>query len=99
MNFSIEGNHSMPALKGGYLIIKVAEKELCVVSVPSLNLGADNYKERVNENSDYIEDENGNTFNISVSSSNFGVDWDLIIATENDKLKELVDVEYQSSEY
>ena len=34
MNFSIEGNHSMPALKGGYLIIKVAEKELCVVSVP-----------------------------------------------------------------
>lgn len=98
-SFSIDGTDSMPAVNGGYLIVSVDGKELCVLSVPSLILGADRYRDSVTENSDCVEDESGNVFNLSVFSSNVGVDWDLEVETENRKLQELINVEYRANEY
>jgi len=99
MKFSIDGSDCMPAINGGYLIVRVNGKELCILSVPSLILSADRHRDSVTENSDCIEDEKGNIFNISVFSSNVGVDWDLMVETENNELQQLVDIEYQANEY
>ncbi len=101
MSFTIEGNDCLPPLSGGYLIINIDEKEFYIVSVPSPVLGVDRYKDSVNENSDIVEDDEGNEFSITVLSSNVGVDWQIDVKAEGDeeKFRKRIDVEYQANEF
>ena len=99
MSFILEGNDCMPPISGGYLIIYKDSTEVTVVSVPSPNYTADRYRDSVSENGDIVEDEEGNEFNISVWSSNVGVDWTVEVKTNDDSIKESIKVEYQANEF
>ena len=101
MNFIIEGTDCLPPLSGGYLIISIDNEEFNIVSVPSPVFGADRYRDSVSENSDIVEDEEGNVFSITVLSSNVGVDWIIEVGAKSDeeKLRKRIDVEYQANEF
>jgi len=101
MSFIIEGTDCLPPLSGGYLIINIDKKEFHIVSVPSPVLSADRHRDSVNENSDFIEDEEGNEFSITVLSSNVGVDWTIEVKTKSDEkeLRKRIVVEYQANEF
>ncbi|ETR68472.1 MAG: hypothetical protein OMM_10496 [Candidatus Magnetoglobus multicellularis str. Araruama] len=101
MSFIIEGTDCLPPLSGGYLIINIDKKEFHIVSVPSPVLSADRHRDSVNENSDFIEDEEGNEFSITVLSSNVGVDWTIEVKTKSDEkeLRKRIGVEYQANEF
>jgi len=101
MSFTIEGNDCLPPLSGGYLIINIDKKEFYIVSVPSPVLGADRHRDSVNENSDIVEDDEGNEFSITVLSSNVGVDWQIDIQAKGDEegFRKRIDVEYQANEF
>lgn len=97
--FTIDGNDCLPPISGGYLVIFLDDEEIASVSVPSPNY-ADKYSESVVENDDEVEDDEGNTYSISVYSSNVGVDWTVDVSTENPSdLRDRVHVEYVSNEY
>ncbi len=101
MSLTIEGNDCLPPLSGGYLIISIDQKEFYIISVPSPVLGADRYKDSVNENSDIVEDDEGNEFSITVLSSNVGVDWQIDVKVKGDEedFRKRIDVEYQANEF
>ena len=101
MSFKIEGTDCLPPLSGGYLIIYIDKKEFNIVSVPSPVLSADRHRDSVTENSDIVEDEEGNEFSITVLSSNVGVDWIIEVETKSDEeeLRKRIDVEYQANEF
>ncbi len=101
MSFTIKGNDFLPPLSGGYLIVNIDKKEFCIVSVPSPVLGADRHRDSVNENSDIVEDDEGNEFSITVLSSNVGVDWQIDVKAkgDEDKFRKRIDVEYKANEF
>ncbi|MBF0451807.1 MAG: hypothetical protein HQK75_13975 [Candidatus Magnetomorum sp.] len=101
MSFIIEGIDCLPPLSGGYLIINIDKKEFHIVSVPSPVLGADRHRDSVNENSDFVEDEEGNAFSVTVLSSNVGVDWTIEVETKSDEeeFRKRISVEYQANEF
>jgi hypothetical protein len=101
MSFIIEGTDCLTPLSGGYLIITIDKKEFHIVSVPSPVLSADRHRDSVNENSDFVEDKEGNEFSITVLSSNVGVDWTIEVKTKSDEeeLRKRIDVEYQANEF
>ena len=89
----------MPPIAGGDLIIYKGEKELSVVSVPSLNLLAERYRDSVTGNDESFEDADGNCFDIEVTSSNVGVDWKVTVTTEDEELENQIHVEYRPNEF
>jgi hypothetical protein len=99
MSFTLEGNDCMPPISGGYLIVYKGSAEFTVISVPSPNYTADRYRDSVSENGDTVEDEDGNEFNISVWSSNVGVDWSVEVDTNDDSLEEKIKVKYHANEF
>ncbi|WP_419149310.1 hypothetical protein [Pseudoalteromonas 'SMAR'] len=99
MSFTLDGNDCMPPISGGYLIIYRGSVELSVISVPSPNFAADRYRDSVSENYDSFEDNDGNDYNITVFSSNVGVDWTLEVSTEDPALKSEIKVEYHANEF
>lgn len=99
MKFTLEGNDCMPPVSGGYLLIYRGSEEVTVISVPSPNFVSERYRDSVSENFDVFEDEIGNEFNVSVWSSNVGVDWTLEVDTEDPTLQEQIRVEYHANEF
>ncbi|MGR6838000.1 hypothetical protein ACU5DF_02410 [Aliivibrio wodanis] len=99
MSFTLEGSDCMPPISGGYLIVFRGTEELTVISVPSPNFIADRYRDSVSENHDSFEDDNGNEFDISICSSNVGVDWSIQVTTTNDNLEDEIKVEYHANEF
>ncbi|HBM2881030.1 TPA: hypothetical protein LVL09_004852 [Klebsiella oxytoca] len=97
--FTIDGNDCLPPVSGGYLVIFLDDEEIASVSVPSPNY-ADKYSDSVVENDDEVEDDEGNTYSISVYSSNVGVDWTVDVSTDQPgDLRDRIHVEYVSNEY
>lgn len=100
MKFEIEGNDSLPSGSGGYLYITVDGQELGTVSVPSPAY-EDRYSDSIVENDDAFEDDEGNQYDVSIYSSNVGVEWVITVSNErNDSdIKDRIKVEYQANEY
>ncbi|HGL3854413.1 TPA: hypothetical protein ACKE3U_003739 [Klebsiella aerogenes] len=97
--FTIEGNDCLPPVSGGYLVIFIDGEEFSSVSVPSPNY-ADKYSDSVVENDDDFEDDEGNSYSVSVYSSNVGVDWSIEVTSEkSDELRDRVYAEYIPNEY
>lgn len=103
MNLHIAGVESMPTLNGGYLVLKIDDRDFHITSVPSPNLLGERYRDTVSENYDKVEDEEGNTYSILVTSSNVGVDWTIDIDTaQNDdqfNLQDRIAVEFLANDY
>lgn len=97
--FTIDGNDCLPPVSGGYLVIFLDDDEIASVSVPSPNY-ADRYSDSVVENDDEVEDDEGNTYSVSVYSSNVGVDWTIDVTSERpEDLKSRIRAEYLPNEY
>jgi hypothetical protein len=102
MSLSISGTNCSPAISGGYLSIKRDNKEIHISSIPTPVLIADRYRDSVVENDDEFVDEEGNEFAINISSSNVGVDWEIVLSAENGNDTELarrIKLDYQPNEY
>jgi len=100
MKFEIEGSDSLPSVSGGYLYISLDGEELATVSVPSPAF-EDRYRDSVVENDDAFEDEEGNQYDVSIFSSNVGVDWVITVSNNlsDSNIKDRIQVEYQANEY
>ncbi|MDY4370126.1 hypothetical protein SNR26_20700 [Pectobacterium brasiliense] len=99
MTFRIEGNDCLPSVSGGYLVITIDGEEIATVGVPSPAF-EDRYRDSLVENDDEFTDEEGNTYSISVYSSNVGVEWVVTVDSEDtDSIKDRLHVEYQANEY
>lgn len=100
MKFQIEGSDSLPSGSGGYIYISVDGEELATVSVPSPAY-EDRYSDSVVENGDAFDDEEGNHYDVSIFSSNVGVDWVVSVSTDNSdsNIQDRIQVEYQANEY
>ncbi len=99
MKFLKNGNYCMPPINGGYLIMTLDGEEFHIISAPSMILNTDRHRDIVVENFDHFKDEQGNIFDISVYSSNVGVDWELQVNTEDSSLKNRIDLEYHANDY
>lgn len=96
----LEGSDCMPSVSGGYLLITCDEQEIAMVSVPSPTF-ADCHRDSVNQNFDEFEDEYGNKYDVFVSSSNVGVDWNVTVENDSDDydLEDSIHVEYLPNDY
>ncbi|MBA6222613.1 hypothetical protein H4J51_17460 [Colwellia sp. MB02u-18] len=100
MSYEFEGNDCLPSINGGYLVIRFNGAEVGMVSVPS-PIFADRHRDSINQNHDEFEDENGNTYDVFVSSSNVGVDWTVNVSNSDleQEIENLVAVEYIANDY
>ncbi|MFA0492024.1 hypothetical protein AB4563_24050 [Vibrio splendidus] len=100
MSVQFEGNDCMPSISGGYLLITFDGEEVAMVSVPS-PIFADRHRDSVNQNFDQFEDDNGNDYDVLVSSSNIGVDWTITVSNSKGEsdLENRIVVEYLPNDY
>jgi len=90
----LTGNEAIPAVNGAYLYVYKGDKLLGIVSIPSPNLMADNYRESMVINDDILVDENGKEYEIEVISSNYGIDWEFLRYPDDDIDDIRVEVKY-----
>ncbi len=87
------------ALNGSFITIYKDANEVYILSVPSPNLFADNYRDSVDANDDIFDDEEENSYNIEAVSSNTGVDWTVTVKPklENsaEQLKKRLEIKYE----
>jgi len=93
------GSESLPALNGAYLYIYRGDKLLGIVSIPSPNLMAENYRDSVVTNYEELVDEDGNEYEIEVISSNVGIDWEFVKYPEDENILKQLRVEVKYNEF
>ncbi|CAM3918564.1 hypothetical protein VA7868_00904 [Vibrio aerogenes CECT 7868] len=100
MTIRFEDTGCPPSVSGGYLLITRNGKEIATVSIPS-PVFTGRIQEITNQNSDSIEDHDGNRYSVQVSSTPSGVDWEMTVTAAGDEnqLKCEIAVEYQPNDY
>ena len=102
MSMVIVENDALPSIYGGYIFIKKDGHEFYIASVPSLMLGSQLCVDSIFDNCETFADDEGNEFEINISSSNVGVDWALRLSAQNSNDKALsqhISMEYKSNDY
>jgi len=95
----LSGSESLPAINGGFLYVYVQEKNVAIASIPSPNLLAETASKSTVINFDDFTDDEGNEYTISVASSSYGVDWELIKYPEDEEILKSVTYEVKYNEY
>jgi len=95
----VSGSETLPAINGAYLYLYKMDKILGIVSIPSPNLMADNYRDSIVENNDVLVDENGNEFEIKIISSKYGIDWEFVRYPNDKNILNNLRIEVKYNEY
>ena len=93
------GSESLPPINGAYLYVYKGDKLLGIVSVPSPNLMAENYRDSGVTNYEELVDEDGNEYEIAVFSSNIGIDWEFVKYPDDENILKQLKVEVKYNEF
>lgn len=93
------GSDSQVALDGGYLYVHQGEKLLHIAVIPSPNLLGERYIDTATINLDHFVDEVGNEYEINISSSATGIDWELLAFPDDILILEQIRYKVRLNEY
>jgi hypothetical protein len=95
----LNGSESLPPINGAYLYVYKGDKLLGIVSIPSPNLMAENYRDSVVTNYEELVDEEGNEYEVEVISSNAGIDWEFVKYPDDENILKQLKVEVKYNEF
>lgn len=93
------GSDSQVALDEGYLYVHQGEKLLHIAVIPSQNLLGERYIDTAMINLDHFVDEVGNEYDINISSSATGINWELLAFPDDILILEQIRYKARLSEY
>jgi hypothetical protein len=99
MEEKLSGSEPSPAIEGGYLYIYKGDELLGIVSIPSPNLLAENYRDSMVVYDDIVTDSEGNEYSVEVTSSLYGIDWRIYEYPDDKDILNQIRVEVKYNEY